>query len=344
MFRNIFPIVDSELDYWISRAEQIPDPELRTQALSSIKEKRFHCQGGAVYALLAGTKRNEAVRFIISYQTISDYLDNLCDRSTSMNPDDFRLLHDAMRHALTPGQPLENYYRLHAEEEDGGYLAELVFTCQSTLSKLADYSVIQDYVLTLEGMYADLQIHKHVKEEERIARLTNWYAEHKAKTPDLHWYEFAAAAGSTLGIFCLVSYALGEAMSEDLAQSIYEEYFPYMQGLHILLDYFIDQKEDLEEGDLNFCAFYPDQKTMKSRFLYFIEQTDRHVQKLPDRSLHEMIYQGLAGLYLADPKVKQINGGEKIRKALLKASGTNAKFFHWNIRLYYQAQAEKRQI
>jgi len=53
--------------------------------------------------LLAGEKYKEAIRFIVAYQTISDYLDNLCDRSTSSDPADFRALHESMLHALTPG-------------------------------------------------------------------------------------------------------------------------------------------------------------------------------------------------------------------------------------------------
>ena len=40
-------------------------------------------------ALTAFGKRANAIKFIVAYQTISDYLDNLCDRSTSLDPDDF---------------------------------------------------------------------------------------------------------------------------------------------------------------------------------------------------------------------------------------------------------------
>ena len=32
-------------------------------------------------ALLANEKYKEAIRFTVAYQTISDYLDNLCDRT-----------------------------------------------------------------------------------------------------------------------------------------------------------------------------------------------------------------------------------------------------------------------
>src|SRR5664280_798366 len=92
------PCVHAHLRHWTERARAIPSPELRTQALASIADKTFHCEGGGIYGLLAGQRYREAVRFIVAYQTISDYLDNLCDRSTSLDPDDFRALHASMRH------------------------------------------------------------------------------------------------------------------------------------------------------------------------------------------------------------------------------------------------------
>ncbi|MFD0952781.1 tetraprenyl-beta-curcumene synthase family protein [Virgibacillus natechei] len=336
VYRKIFPAVNQELTHWKNRAEQIPDEELRKQALASIETKRFHCQGGGVYALLAGYEWREAIRFIVAYQTISDYLDNLCDRSTSMDPADFRLLHDAMIDALKPGNTIKNYYALRDVQLDGEYLADLVRTCQKTLRNLDDYSIIQGYLLKLEAMYGDLQVHKHVKVEERIPRLTNWYDRHTEESPGLSWYEFSAAAGSTLGVFCMVSYTMNGKMTADLAEKIYQSYFPYMQALHILLDYYIDQHEDMVEADLNFCSYYPDQDVMKERLTYFIGQVNKHVQVLPNQSFHEMIHQGLVGLYLGDPKVKEIDGGAEMTRELLRTSGYRSRFFHWNTRMYYK--------
>jgi len=334
VYLKIFPAVNRELDFWTNRAKQIPDDELRAQALGSIAAKRFHCQGGAVYALLAGERWRETIRFIVAYQTISDYLDNLCDRSTSLDPKDFHLLHQSMVDALTPESTATNYYKLRKEQQDGGYLADLVYTCQQTLRQVESYPVIKCELLELQALYRDLQVHKHVKVAERTPRLTHWHQGHQKNWPSLRWYEFSAAAGSTLGIFCIVAYAFGEKMTANLGREISKGYFPYMQGLHILLDYYIDQREDKEEGDLNFCFYYPDQQVMKNRFIYFVEQTNNHIQDLPDPKFHEMIQQGLVGLYLGDPKVKSLAGGRRMTNKLLRKSGFKAKFFHWNTKVY----------
>src|SRR5690554_1494645 len=95
------PAVNQELSYWKNRAEQIPNEALREQALMSIETKAFHCQGGGIYAMLAGSKWREVIRFIVAYQTISDYLDNLCDRSDLLDPTDFRSLHQSMLNIVT---------------------------------------------------------------------------------------------------------------------------------------------------------------------------------------------------------------------------------------------------
>ncbi|WP_407271941.1 tetraprenyl-beta-curcumene synthase family protein [Radiobacillus sp. PE A8.2] len=334
VYRKVFPEVNKVLDYWKKRAQEIPNQELREQALASISDKKFHCQGGAVYSVLAKHKWQDAIQFIIAYQTISDYLDNLCDRSTSLDPTDFRQLHQAMEDALMPNNEIKNYYMYREDQNDGEYLADLVRTCQNYLRAIPNYEEIKPHLLKLEQLYSDLQVHKHVKEEERIPRLENWYNTHKSNWPSLSWYEFSACSGSTLGIFCLVSYAMGQALSERMATEIFNSYFPYMQGLHILLDYYIDQQEDKVEGDLNFCNYYETQEHMKVRLLHFIKQTNSNVQQLPDRHFHEMVHNGLVGLYLADPKVKQLDNGKDVTKTLLQAGGFRSTFFHWNVRMY----------
>ena len=93
----------------------------------------------------------------------------------------------------------------------------------------------------------------------------------------LKWWEFGAAAGSTLAIFALIAYAsldgsggrrsgsgggqgsgaIGHKQSgRRSGHCIACAYFPPVCALHILLDYFIDQEEDRESGDLNFVSYY----------------------------------------------------------------------------------------
>ena len=73
--------------------------------------------------------------------------------------------------------------------------------------------------------YCDLQIHKHVNQEERVPRLEKWFDDHQNKLPEMEWYEFSACSGSTLGIFCLISYAMREDFRGEDADNIVKDIF-----------------------------------------------------------------------------------------------------------------------
>ncbi len=342
-YKKIFPAVHKELDYWKKRANEIPNEELRKQALLSIKNKRFHCEGGSILALLAEKNYPEVISFIIAYQTISDYLDNLCDRSNSQDPTDFRALHESMITALTVGKGGTNYYRYRDDQEDGNYLQELVTTCQNVLKKIKHYPMIKEYLIELCQYYCDLQVHKHVKVEERIPRLQKWFDESKTNLPEMEWFEFSACSGSTLGIFCLVAYATRDDFTEKDGLAIRNGYFPYIQGLHILLDYFIDQEEDREGGDLNFCFYYKNHEQLYHRFRLFLQEADTHTKELPDRKFHQLINRGLLGLYLSDGKVDEQQSLKELSQKLLKLGGTKSYFFYINAKAYRKYQARKTQ-
>lgn len=338
VYRKILPTVHKELAYWKKRAAEIPDPELRKQALASIEGKTFHCEGGAILAIMSGKEFPEAIRFIVAYQTISDYLDNLCDRSTSLNPEDFSALHESMEVALTVGKEHQDYYRFRKEKNDGGYLRELAETCQAVLQNNRNYHFIKEYLLELCSYYCDLQIHKHVKVDERIPRLQNWFEEHKGQIPEMEWYEFSACSGSTLGIFCLVSYGMSTDFDEKHAEKIRNGYFPYIQGLHILLDYFIDQEEDRVGGDLNFCFYYKNEQSLFERLKHFVKEADKHTEGLPNKRFHMLINRGLLGIYLSDEKVRHQKSVRLLAKEMIKSSGLVSFFFYINGRAYRKFQ------
>jgi tetraprenyl-beta-curcumene synthase len=330
----VLPTCHRYLREWVERARAIPDPELRRQALMSIEQKTFHCEGGSIYGLLAGEMRDEAIRFIVAYQTISDYLDNLCDRSSSQDAEDFRALHESMLHALKPKARPRNYYRFHREQVDGGYLIALVRTCQEVLAKVPSYKLIAPALFELAGYYRDLQVLKHIRVEERVPRLQAWFERYKKQLPELQWYEFCACAGSTLGIFCLVSSGFDEGFSRHLTEQVKKGYFPWVQGLHILLDYFIDQEEDRLGGDLNFCFYYDSDGLLVERFVHFIKEADSSVSRLPQSQFHRMINRGLLGLYLADKKVKGQRRLREIARKIGRQGGMLSFFVYLNSWLY----------
>lgn len=335
IYKQVLPKVHEFLEGWKERATSIPDPELRKQALASIESKTFHCEGGAIYGLLGKEKMDEVIRFIVAYQTISDYLDNLCDRSTSLDPADFAALHESMPDALDPEAELKDYYRFRDEKDDGGYLASLVTTCQACIAEFPSYEVVREENIELAKLYCDLQIHKHVKVEERVPRLESWFDLHKNKLPPMAWYEFGASCGSTLGIFCLTAYSASDNdLSPHVALKIKEGYFPWVQGLHILMDYFIDQEEDRVGGDLNFCFYYESEEEMMERMEHFYHEADKSIRGLPDWKFHRLINNGLLAVYLADDKVKKDPELRRKGNRFIRSGGVPTLFFYVNGWMY----------
>lgn len=332
VYKFILPNVRTELDGWRTEAGTIPDPELRRQALASIATKEFHCQGGSVYAAANLAKRDVLIPLIVAFQTISDYLDNLCDRSTSMDENDFRLLHRSMLDAVDPSTKLVDYYALREENDDGGYLHLLVQTCRDNIARLPGYRAAQPYILDLVGLYTDLQVYKHINPSLREEALLRWWEQHKDRTPHLRWNEFAAATGSTLGVFMLFLAAGNPALDDTSAKMIHQAYFPHVCGLHIMLDYLIDQAEDEIGGDLNFCSYYENKETMLSRIAFIVEGARRDIKRLPASSFHRMIIEGLLALYLSDPKVSEQQEIHDVSRRLMKWSPLMRVFFFVNSR------------
>jgi tetraprenyl-beta-curcumene synthase len=330
--KDIFPQVDKALKNWQEYALNIPDPVLKEQALSSIRKKRFHCQGGSIYALYPGVNQEAMVGFIVAFQTISDYLDNLCDRVGCEEEKGFRELHRAMDEAIRPDLSLSDYYAYYPYKNDGGYLKALVEECRRHLVFYPSFSIIQEKAAALVSLYCDLQSLKHLNREIREEKMMRWAEPFLKFYPDLSPWEFGAASGSTLGVFMLAAASCQEDLSKEEARKIKDAYFPYIAGLHILLDYFIDQTEDQEEGDLNFVSYYRDQKETTERLEYFLKKAQSEAAFLKHPDFHLTLIKGLLALYLSDQKTKNPSLKGTV-KSLIDKAGISAKFLYYTCQL-----------
>lgn len=304
---HLVPQVRNELKIWRTLASRLPTP-LREQALASIKEKEFHCLGGAVYALYPGANTSPVLRAIVALQTISDYLDNLCDRLSITDDTAFRMLHNSFLDALLPGKPLQDYYRYYPHQEQM-YLSQLVSVCQKALASLPRYESYLPAALRLGQHYCELQIRKHAG-QRREELLLQWINE---SFPDNRpWQEWAAASGSTLGIFAL--FALASIDTRADTDKFLRAYFPYIQALHIMLDYLIDQEEDREHGDLNFTFYYTSQAELLDALSLLVWESRKRAMSLPHPAFHRTVIDGLIALYGSDPKVKSQRHGPIFKK------------------------------
>lgn len=312
------PAVQRQLKEWRRHAEQIPDDTLRGQALSSLTGKSFHCQGGAVFAAIP--RNDQLLSFIVAYQTLCDYLDNLCDRTGTVNGEAFYGLHQSLLDALDNNRPISDYYKRYPCGDDGGYITRLVQVCRQSLQGAEGLASVEGQARQLVEWYCALQVAKHLDPRIREDKLYGWAAAHLDSYPDLYWQEFAAACGSTLALFMLMREAFSSPGDQEACEVLLQSYFPWICGLHILLDYWIDQQEDRRGGDLNFTFYYTGQEEMINRISYLLKTCYRCCKSLPEKEFHEMVIHGLLAMYLSDQKIEQ-QGYGNLRRALLNQGG-----------------------
>lgn len=326
--KRVFPAVKDQLSYWEQRANLCPDRILAEQAISSITHKEFHCLGGSIYSLYPGVKTKEVIEFVVAYQTISDYLDNLVDALEIQDEQAFRQLHLAMTEALDVNAECSDYYAYYPYHEDGGYLTALVQTCRRRVRELPSYAVVRTSMLELAELYAMLQVTKHLQPAVREEKMLSWLNELLPNYLGLSSWELAAATGSTLGTFCLFALAYDTKLSEKEVKQVKDAYFPWIAGLHILLDYFIDLEEDRVTSQLNFVEYYSSTGERRDRLKYFVETAHHQARSLKYPRFHEAIIQGLLAMYLSDQKGRSLECAE-VTQELVQAGGRSVKMLYW---------------
>jgi tetraprenyl-beta-curcumene synthase len=298
---SVVPKASSELRRLRRRAEAIAQPDIRREALSSLRHKAFHVHGACVFAtFLQPADARTFVRLVAAFETAVDYLDNLCDRIGAQDEADFRALHEALLDAVTPGAPLRPYFR-HRPLDDSGYLAGLVKLAQSTFALLPSYAAAMPYVIDVTQRYCELQALKHLGQGERERRCEAAFSD---VAPDLTWWEGAAASGSTMATFALAYGAMSAALDPSRAEAIHAAYFPYYTALHIFLDYFIDQEEDRAHGELNFVACYPSATSASAGITRIAATAATRVARLDDPEAHLFGLRAMCGYYCTRPTVR----------------------------------------
>ncbi|HKM18270.1 MAG: DUF2600 family protein [Firmicutes bacterium] len=301
-YLSTFGLVKKRLEFWKRLAGKLPS-ELQKQALASIEAKAFHCLGGAVYAVYPQVPLEIMLDAIVALQTISDYLDNLCDRMQVNDEQAFQQLHLSFAHALDPSAPLVDYYS-HYPYRESVYLTALVETCRQQIRQMPYYAEYKPLISRLASYYCRLQVLKHLS-PSGPSRLEQWVNQAliNSSTP-LLWNEWAAAAGSTLGIFCCFA-ASFHRYPATVRKRMYQAYFPWIQSLHILLDYFIDRQEDQAHGDLNFTFYHANHEHAISRIGSIYRTCKAQVASLPHSFFHQLVLDGLTAMYGSDPKLRR---------------------------------------
>jgi tetraprenyl-beta-curcumene synthase len=297
----VVPGARRELRRWESVAGAIPDPALRGHALAALREKGLNAEASAVLAALAPrANRAAAIEAIIALQVAVDYLDTLGEQPAPDPLANGLQLHRALSDALSPGEAAGDWYRLHPQGEDGGYLGALVAACRGIVQSLPAQAAALPAAQRAGGRCGEGQSHTHAAALGDIEGLRAW-ASGLQGTAGYRWWEVAAGASSSVSAHALIAAAADPETTAEEAALIEAAYFPPIGALTVLLDDLIDLEEDRAERAHNYMAYYVGNLDAAERLASIAGRAGAAAGKLRHAARHRAILAGVAGFYLSAP-------------------------------------------
>lgn len=304
---QVFPRVAGEVGRRRRRAGAIPDPGLRETALWVLRTKRDNLEGAAAFAAFAQRAgRARAIGAQVGLQGIYDYVDALSEQPHRDPVGNSRHLHQALRRALQPAEPHPDYYAMQAGRHDGEYLVALVQACRAALVGLPSHTyVIEAAERAVERIVAYQTF--NVASPDKSDRLREWATVQASAGEDLRWWETAASAGSSLGLFALISLAADPETAPAEIPAIERAYFPWVGALHSLLDSLVDIREDTREGQRNLITLYASPREAALRLRMLTRESLGQVAQIAHAAPHQLILAGMVGSYLSEGEARRPN-------------------------------------
>jgi tetraprenyl-beta-curcumene synthase len=297
---EVFPQVRSEVADWRRRAELIPEPRLARLALATQDRERGNLEGSAAFALLAPRRRRaEVITAAVAFQALYDFLDTLAELPVPDPLANGRSLHRALLAALDPALPSAAYLEHTGFAGDGGYIEALVRRCRGALAALPGYPAIAAGVRQAAARMLYYQGFNHGQVDH--AAMRRWA---RALTPagsGLEWWETAAGAASSLGVFALLAAAAARPDGAIDARAAADAYFPWVGALHVLLDSLVDRDLDLRRGEHSLVDHYAGPQDAAERLGAIAHESGRRLEELDQGPLHALILASMAGFYLSRP-------------------------------------------
>jgi tetraprenyl-beta-curcumene synthase len=293
---------------------------LRLVAIES-QRKWGNVEGAAAFAVLVPRRhRAAAARAMICFQAAYDYLDMLGERPSADPPANGRRLHSALLVALDPDAAHPDYYEHNLQRDDGGYLRDMLDACRAALATLPSYPLVAPAARRAAERIVEFQSANTGDSQGETAALERWA---RAATPPgsgLHWWETAAAGGSSLCVYALIALAGAPDLSRSQAlggtsrspapgasrapapEAVADAYFPWIGALHSLLDNLVDASEDRVTAQHSLIGCYDSPEEAAARMGRLAERSLRAALALPDGRTHALVLAAMASFYLCTPE------------------------------------------
>jgi tetraprenyl-beta-curcumene synthase len=302
---RVFPRASRQLRRLRLRAAEIPDPALREQALQALA-KSGNIEGAAAFAaFVPRPRRRAAIDALVLAQAIYNHADTLAEQPA---PDRSRValaLHEALLDALCEQRPRGASYH---PGDDGGYLAELVDACRLALRRLPGWEECGPLAARAAARIVSFQ---SLDAQGPASALERWASEQSPQEGELEWWELAGAAGSSLLVHAAIAAAAGASARERNAEAVERAYFPWIGGLHSLLDSALDEREDARTGQLSLVGCYESQARARARIGRLATGAAETARSLP--RWHSIMLAAMAAHYVSE---LQAPAQEELRRTL----------------------------
>jgi tetraprenyl-beta-curcumene synthase len=300
---TVAPLVRAQIDRYEQRARAIRDPTLQAIALDKLDDQHFHAQVAATLATLAPrAHRKEAVQAIVAIEVMYDYFDGLTEQPASDPLADGHQLGQAFTDAVGINrEPIGNYYALHSQADDHGYLQALVTDAREALAQLPSAGAITAVAERCTARFAEAQIRAHAIPQLGRGQLQEW-ATHQAAGTGLGWLEYFAGATSTvLGLHAMIAAAANPQTTPHDAAQI-DALYLYIGVIVTMLDSIIDYERDMKTtGQPGYTRYYQDTDELLQGLADAARQTMTRARTTPNAAHHVMTLTGVVAFYTSAP-------------------------------------------
>jgi tetraprenyl-beta-curcumene synthase len=297
---GVFPTVREEVLCWRLRAQQIPDPLLRSVALQMQQSKVGNVEGAAAYGAFACVvHRSAVVRAQVAFQTAYDYADALSERGSEDPVANGQTLHRALRLVAEAAGPHVDYYAHCDACDDGGYLRALSDALRGAFDALPARAQLAAPLERAVARIVAYQARNHMHPEGMHLALAGWARRETPAGTGLRWWETAASAGSSTGIFSYIAAAADSSFDGRHSRALESAYFPWAGSLHTLLDSLVDRHEDAASGQRSLLDYYRGAEEARARMGLIATEAVRQLRKLPDGESQLMVFAAMASLYVS---------------------------------------------
>jgi tetraprenyl-beta-curcumene synthase len=236
---------------------------------------------------------------LVAYELVWDTLDNLSESAAAHGQTDGRQLHRAIADAINPDGPTCDYYEQHPWRDDGGYLHALVQACRDRCGSLPSFPAVKALALREAHRAQVLALNHHPDPACRETTLKQWVQNEYPGEQHGSWWELSGAASAPLAILALLALAAEPACTQREIARTHAVYFPSLTAATTMLDSYVDQLEDIDNGDHSYIAHYPDPESAERGITTLVRASLQEAQTLSNGHRHAVIAAAMIAMYLS---------------------------------------------